>query len=234
MWDDLVMLMRVGVERGRIDTVRPEHEPVAMGREPRADDHGGEVYVYRRDQQGCLVCDTPIRRRVIAGRNLFWCPPLPVRSIGFQFVMSDLRRALRHVTRYLDTRLVRWRTGTSEGQVAVVVVLLVMAVAILVGSLFSYSIFPAATFVIPLLLGAMTLRYRPLLALVTGIFVCIAITVTREFVRAGDLGLDGMTARPDQHAGHDAARRGDRALRVEPPPQRSARPAGRGDAGRPA
>lgn len=74
MWDDLVMLMRVGVERGRIDTVRPEHEPGAMGREPRADDHGGEVYVYRRDEQGCLVCDTPIRRRVIAGRNLFWCP----------------------------------------------------------------------------------------------------------------------------------------------------------------
>lgn len=107
--------------------------------------------------------------------------------------MSDLRRALRHVTRYLDTRLVRWRTGTSEGQVAVVVVLLVMAVAILVGSLFSYSTFPAATFVIPLLLGAMTLRYRPLLGLVTGIFVCIAIAVAREFVRAGDLGLDGMT-----------------------------------------
>ncbi len=74
MWDDLVMLMRVGVERGRIDTVRPEHEPEAMGRDPRADDHGGEVYVYRRDDQGCLVCDTPIRRRVIAGRNLFWCP----------------------------------------------------------------------------------------------------------------------------------------------------------------
>lgn len=74
MWDDLVDLMRVGVERGRIDTVRPEHEPEAMGRDPRADDHGGEVYVYRRDEQGCLVCDTPIRRRVIAGRNLFWCP----------------------------------------------------------------------------------------------------------------------------------------------------------------
>ncbi|NRQ51185.1 Fpg/Nei family DNA glycosylase [Aeromicrobium stalagmiti] len=74
MWSDLVDLMRVGVERGRIDTVRAEHEPEAMGREPRADDHGGEVYVYRRDGQACLVCDTPIRRRVLAGRNLFWCP----------------------------------------------------------------------------------------------------------------------------------------------------------------
>lgn len=73
MWADLVELMRDGVRTGRIDTVRPEHEPEAMGREPRADDHGGEVYVYRRDGQGCLICDTPVRRRVLAGRNLFWC-----------------------------------------------------------------------------------------------------------------------------------------------------------------
>lgn len=74
IWSDLVELMHVGVERNRIDTVRPEHEPEAMGREPRADDHGGEVYVYRRDEQGCLICGTAIRRRVVAARNLFWCP----------------------------------------------------------------------------------------------------------------------------------------------------------------
>jgi endonuclease-8 len=74
MWADLVELMRDGVRTGRIDTVRPEHEPEAMGRQPRADDHGGEVYVYRRDGQACLVCGTAVRRRVLAGRNLFWCP----------------------------------------------------------------------------------------------------------------------------------------------------------------
>ncbi len=62
MWADLVELMREGVRTGRIDTVRPEHEPEAMGRAPRADDHGGEVYVYRREGQGCLVCDTPVRQ----------------------------------------------------------------------------------------------------------------------------------------------------------------------------
>jgi len=73
MWTDLVELMREGVRTGRIDTVRPEHEPEAMGRPPRADDHGGEVYVYRRERQACLVCETPVRRRVLAGRNLFWC-----------------------------------------------------------------------------------------------------------------------------------------------------------------
>ncbi|AXT84437.1 DNA glycosylase [Aeromicrobium sp. A1-2] len=74
MWADLGGLMRTGVRSGRIDTVRPEHEPDAMGRPPRADDHGGEVYVYRRDGQNCLVCDSVIRRRSVSGRNLFWCP----------------------------------------------------------------------------------------------------------------------------------------------------------------
>ena len=56
IWDDLVELMREGVRTGRIDTVRPEHTPEAMGRPPRVDDHGGEVYVYRRTGQPCLVC----------------------------------------------------------------------------------------------------------------------------------------------------------------------------------
>jgi len=74
LWSDLVALMREGVRTGRIDTVRPEHEPDAMGREPRQDDHGGEVYVYRRDGSPCLVCDTPVRRAELAGRNVFWCP----------------------------------------------------------------------------------------------------------------------------------------------------------------
>ena len=59
MWDDLVELMAEGVRTGRIDTVRPEHTPEAMGRPPRSDDHGGEVYVYRRTGQPCLVCGTP-------------------------------------------------------------------------------------------------------------------------------------------------------------------------------
>lgn len=73
LWDDLVVLMAQGVRTGRIDTVRPEHEPEAMGRAPRVDDHGGEVYVYRRAGQRCLVCGSTVRTAVLAGRNLFWC-----------------------------------------------------------------------------------------------------------------------------------------------------------------
>lgn len=74
IWADLVQLMAQGVVDNRIDTVRPEHTPEAMGRAPRKDDHGGEVYVYRRTGQPCLVCGTPVRTGVLATRNLFWCP----------------------------------------------------------------------------------------------------------------------------------------------------------------
>lgn len=74
IWEDLVELMEYGVRTGRIDTVRPEHTPEAMGRPPRRDDHGGEVYVYRRTGQECWVCGAKVRIDVLAGRNLFWCP----------------------------------------------------------------------------------------------------------------------------------------------------------------
>lgn len=74
LWSDLVDLMAEGVRVGRIDTVRPEHTPEAMGRAPRVDDHGGEVYVYRRTGQPCLVCGSQVRTSVLQQRNLFWCP----------------------------------------------------------------------------------------------------------------------------------------------------------------
>lgn len=74
IWDDLVVLMADGVRRNRIDTVRDEHLPEAMGRPPRRDGRGGEVYVYRRDGQPCHVCGARVRTETLAGRNSFWCP----------------------------------------------------------------------------------------------------------------------------------------------------------------
>jgi len=86
LWADLVELMEYGVRTGRIDTVRPEHTPEAMGRPPRQDDHGGEVYVYRRHGQDCLVCGSRVRTDTLAGRNLFWCahcqPVFRSRAVG--------------------------------------------------------------------------------------------------------------------------------------------------------
>lgn len=106
---------------------------------------------------------------------------------------SRLRRAAPTAMGYLDDRIVRWRTGTSEGQVAVLVVLLATSALILVGSLVSYATFPAPTFVIPLLVGSMLLRYKPLLTLVLFIVLCVAATVAREYARAVGAGLDGFT-----------------------------------------
>lgn len=70
MWTDLVALMRVGLRRGKIHTIR------------REDDHGlpsygpgrPRTYVYRRAGEPCRMCGTEIRTEVMEGRNLFWCP----------------------------------------------------------------------------------------------------------------------------------------------------------------
>lgn len=80
IWEDLITLMPQGVADNRIDTVGPEHLPEAMGRPPRVDDHGGEVYVYRRAGQPCHVCGSRVRTEVLAGRNLFWCGRCQRRS----------------------------------------------------------------------------------------------------------------------------------------------------------
>lgn len=74
LWIDLVTVMEAAVETGRIDTVLAQHEPEAMGRLPRQDPHGGEVYVYRRAGQPCLVCGHAVSTTPMQGRNLYWCP----------------------------------------------------------------------------------------------------------------------------------------------------------------
>jgi endonuclease-8 len=73
IWADLVTHMASAVQSGRIDTVRDAHLPEAMGRPPRVDRHGGEVYVYRRAGQPCLVCGKPVQRGELNGRNMYWC-----------------------------------------------------------------------------------------------------------------------------------------------------------------
>lgn len=65
LWFDLVELMKVGVSRGRIVTLRPEDRV-----------HRGErsSYVYRRAGLPCRVCATPVVIEGMVGRNLFYCP----------------------------------------------------------------------------------------------------------------------------------------------------------------
>ena len=69
-WTDLVALMKVGLRRGKIVVVRPDHDygaPSYLPDRPR-------TYVYRRAGEPCRVCGTAIRTAILEGRNLFWCP----------------------------------------------------------------------------------------------------------------------------------------------------------------
>lgn len=69
-WTDLVDLMKVGVRRGRIIVVRPEHDHGAPAYGPRRP----RTYVYRRAGEPCRLCGTTVLTAEMEGRNLFWCP----------------------------------------------------------------------------------------------------------------------------------------------------------------
>ncbi|RYJ01715.1 MAG: hypothetical protein EON52_20960, partial [Actinomycetales bacterium] len=98
---------------------------------------------------------------------------------------SLVERVLPSVWRWVGDRVIRWRTGTSEGQLVVLSVLLVLSAGLLTGSLVKYMAFPASTFVVPMLLGSLTLRYKPLLTLVLVDMVFLAVSVTHESVKNG-------------------------------------------------
>ncbi|MGW0160620.1 Fpg/Nei family DNA glycosylase [Mycobacterium sp. NPDC003323] len=70
MWTDLVALMKVGVRRGKIVVVRPEHDRGAPSYRPGRP----RTYVYRRTGEPCRVCGTPVRTAELEARNVFWCP----------------------------------------------------------------------------------------------------------------------------------------------------------------
>ncbi|PND59334.1 DNA glycosylase [Mycobacterium sp. ENV421] len=73
-WTDLVALMKVGVRRGKIVVVRPEHDHGAPSYAPNRP----RTYVYRRAGEPCRVCATPILTAELEGRNVFWCPTCQV------------------------------------------------------------------------------------------------------------------------------------------------------------
>ncbi|MFI2294107.1 Fpg/Nei family DNA glycosylase [Isoptericola sp. NPDC019571] len=82
VWDDLVVLMRDGADRGAIVTTRPEHRVAdGGGRVTRQNTDGdadavprdASFYVYHRDGLPCRVCGAPVLTKELAGRNLFWC-----------------------------------------------------------------------------------------------------------------------------------------------------------------
>ena len=70
LWTDTRLLMRAGVKANRIVTTAPRDRDSRSGPVRREDAH----YVYRRAGLSCRRCGAEVRTRVLAGRNLFWCP----------------------------------------------------------------------------------------------------------------------------------------------------------------
>ena len=71
MWTDLVALMKVGVRRGKIIVVRPEHDHGAPSYAPKAGRAPTSTGA-PANRAGCAA--RPMRTAVLEGRNLFWCP----------------------------------------------------------------------------------------------------------------------------------------------------------------
>lgn len=75
LWEDLVMLMPLGVATGQILTMTDQVEDavVALDTVGHAGPYERRFYVYQRTGEPCRVCGSKVRTQVVAGRNLFWC-----------------------------------------------------------------------------------------------------------------------------------------------------------------
>jgi endonuclease VIII len=70
IWKDAGVLMKAAMVDRRIVTTRPKDRPHKKGQALKEEAH----YVYRQQGRPCFVCGTKILTKVMAGRNLFWCP----------------------------------------------------------------------------------------------------------------------------------------------------------------
>jgi endonuclease VIII len=70
IWKDAGVLMKAGMVDRRIVTTKPADRPHKTGQALKEEAH----YVYRRQGRPCFVSGTKILTKVMAGRNLFWCP----------------------------------------------------------------------------------------------------------------------------------------------------------------
>jgi endonuclease-8 len=70
IWKDAGVLMKAAMVDRRIVTTKASDRPHKRGPVLKEETH----YVYRRQGQPCFVSGTKILTKVMAGRNLFWCP----------------------------------------------------------------------------------------------------------------------------------------------------------------
>jgi endonuclease-8 len=90
LWADVVDLLDDGFRRGKIETLRPEHDPrLVEGPYSLSPGAAGPcaraTYVYKRTGEPCLVCGTPVAHARHLARNLFWCPVCQAPQEGTRY-----------------------------------------------------------------------------------------------------------------------------------------------------
>ena len=75
IWDDVVLLMPLGVAASRIVTMQDQVEDALaqLAGSGTVDLPDRRYYVYQRAGEHCHVCGSRIRTALMGGRNLFWC-----------------------------------------------------------------------------------------------------------------------------------------------------------------
>ncbi len=71
LWDLTVEQLRLGEKLDRIVTVDPE---LSGHKTARSIPAGERLYVYKREDEPCRVCDSPIELLEMAGRKMWRCP----------------------------------------------------------------------------------------------------------------------------------------------------------------
>src|SRR5690606_32731951 len=94
--------------------------------------------------------------------------------------VSNWRLTSDPLGQWIDDRVGRWRTGSDEGQMAVLGFLSAVTITVLVLSIAFYEFFPAPTFILPVLVGGVLLRTRPLAWLCALAVACAALAATIE------------------------------------------------------
>lgn len=75
---------------------------------------------------------------------------------------AKLRQRFDLIGRYFEDRILRWRTGSIEGQITALSLLMLFTIALLFLSLWNYDLVPTHAFILPILTGGILLRSRPL------------------------------------------------------------------------
>lgn len=69
IWKEAGPLMKAGMVDRRIVTTKVADRPSGEKKAPRGEEH----YVYRRNGRECWICGSEVKKKEMAGRNLFWC-----------------------------------------------------------------------------------------------------------------------------------------------------------------